>query len=108
MKEDASVQQSGFDEMTEEAKIYMIVRMLTVCDNPSGVQMSRHFVKLPGCLRPEQSSLNDDALLQMREGLSVTAFRSSCQTALCCVLLRKRVVSDKEKREQRFLQVRIQ
>jgi len=35
----------------------------------------------------------------MRVGLSATTFRSSCQTALCCVYPMVYVVSDKEKRQ---------
>ena len=46
--------------------------------------------------------------LWLREGLSVTTFRSSCQTALCFVYPMVYVVSDKKKRKQRFPQVRIQ
>jgi hypothetical protein len=71
---------------------------------------SRHFIKPLLRLWPEQSSLKwrkFGALLLMRVGLSTTTFRSSCQTALCCVFLRKWVVNDKEKREGRFPQVRI-
>jgi len=49
-----------------------------------------------------------DALLQMRAGLSATTFRSSCQTTLCCGDTTVSVVSDKEKRKQRFLQERIE
>ena len=38
---------SSLDEMTAEVITHMIVKRLTVRDNPSDVQLSRHFVKLP-------------------------------------------------------------